>query len=131
MADMALMPDAALTLAVVASFATGRSILRGLKTLRVKETDRIAALQKELGKLGVRVETNVLGDPDAITISPPPGGLPTLASAPPVEIDTYDDHRMAMALALAGLRRPNVFIRNPRCVAKTYPGFWRDLASLL
>lgn len=130
MADMALMPDAAMTLAAVAAFAGGRSIVRGLRTLRVKETDRIAALQRELSKIGVRVDTNVLGDPDAITITPPPNGPDCSPTAPPVEFDTYDDHRMAMSLALIAIRRPNTAIRNPRCVAKTYPGFWRDLATL-
>lgn len=130
MADMALMPDAAMTLASVAAFASGRSIIRGLRTLRVKETDRIAALQRELSKIGVRVDTNVLGDPDAITVTPPPTGPDCSPAAPHVEFDTYDDHRMAMSLALIALRRPNTSIRNPRCVAKTYPGYWRDLASL-
>jgi 3-phosphoshikimate 1-carboxyvinyltransferase len=130
MADLSMMPDAAMTLAAVACFATGRSILRGLRTLRVKETDRIAALERELTKIGVQVETSILGDRDALTISPPPGGIDASPAAPPVHFDTYDDHRMAMSLALIALKRPNTFIRNPRCVAKTYPGFWRDLAML-
>ena len=130
MADMSDMPDAAITLAVVASFATGRSIIRGLHTLRVKESDRIAGLQTELGKVGVKVETNVLGDAGAMTISAPLGGIDCSAACPRVEFDTYDDHRMAMGLALIGLRRPNTFIRNPGCVAKTYPGYWGALASL-
>jgi 3-phosphoshikimate 1-carboxyvinyltransferase len=130
MADLSPMPDATMTLAVAACFASGRSILRGLRTLRVKETDRIAALQAELAKLGVKVETNVLGDRDAITITPPPAGISVSPDAPPIVFDTYDDHRMAMSLALIGLRRPNVFIRNPGCVAKTYPAFWRDFAGL-
>jgi 3-phosphoshikimate 1-carboxyvinyltransferase len=131
MADMSLMPDAALALAVVACFATGRSIIRGLRTLRVKESDRIAGLQAELAKIGVKVETHVLGDPDAITISPPERGVDCSAVAPPVVFDTYDDHRMAMALSLVGLRRPNISIAHPACVAKTYPSYWADLASLL
>ncbi len=130
MADMSLMPDAALTRAAVSCFASGRSILRGLKTLRVKESDRIAALQTELAKIGVRVETNVLGDADAITITPPERGIDCSPNAPPVRFDTYDDHRMAMSLALIGTRRPNTTIANPACVAKTYPNFWRDLATL-
>lgn len=130
LADMTTMPDAAMTLAAVACFAPGTSILRGLGTLRVKETDRIAAMVNELTKLGVQVVTPVAGDEDALTITPPVGGLDCSADAPRVEFDTYDDHRMAMSLALIGLRRPNVFIRNPGCVAKTYPGFWNDLARL-
>lgn len=128
--DMRDMPDAAMTLAVVASFAEGVSVVRGLRTLRVKETDRIAALQNELAKIGVRVRTDVPGDPDAVTITPPRGGVDCSPGAPRVEFDTYDDHRMAMSLALVGLRRPNVWIRDPGCVAKTYPGFWGDLAGL-
>ena len=130
LADMAPMPDAAMTLAVCACFASGTSILQGLGTLRVKETDRIEALRRELTKLGVAIENPVRGDPNAMTITPPDGGLDCSPDAPRVEFDTYDDHRMAMSLALVGLRRPNVFIRNPRCVEKTYPTFWRDLAKL-
>ncbi len=130
MADMSDMPDAALALAVVAAFASGRSILRGLGTLRVKESDRIAALQTQLAKIDVRVETDVLGDPETVTVTPPAGGVDCSAGAPPVEFDTYDDHRMAMALALIGLRRPGVSIRDPGCVGKTYPTFWADWAAL-
>jgi len=130
MADLSLMPDAAMTLAVVACFANGRSILRGLRTLRVKESDRIAALQTELARIGVRVETNVLGDVDAITITPPESGIDCSANTAPVRFETYNDHRMAMSLALIGLRRPNTSIVNPACVAKTYPNFWRDLGTL-
>jgi 3-phosphoshikimate 1-carboxyvinyltransferase len=130
LADMSSMPDAAMTLAAVACFADGTSILRGLRTLHIKECDRIAALQTELTKLGVNVQTPVQNDPDAMTITPPAGGIDCSPTAAPVVFDTYDDHRMAMALALIGLRRPNVTIRNPACVGKTYPGFWQDLAKL-
>ena len=129
LADMSEMPDAAMTLASVAAFASGTSILRGLKTLRVKETDRIAALQEQLIKIGVQVATNVANDPDAVTITPPPGGIDCGETVAPVYFDTYDDHRMAMALSLIGLRRPNVFIKDPACVRKTYPTFWRDWAA--
>ncbi len=129
-ADMTDMPDAAMSLATVACFARGASIIRGLQTLRVKESDRIGAMETELAKLGVRVETHYLGDPGAIRLVPPTAGLDCTASAPRVDFDTYDDHRMAMSLALIGLRRPNVFVRNPSCVNKTYPAFWRDLGRL-
>jgi 3-phosphoshikimate 1-carboxyvinyltransferase len=129
LADMRDMPDATMTIACVCAFAPGTSILRGVRTLRVKETDRIAALQNELAKIGVRVDTNA-SDDDVITITPPSDGVDVSPDAPRVEFDTYDDHRMAMSLALVGLRRPNVWIRDPACVAKTYPTFWRDLASL-
>lgn len=131
MADMSDMPDAAVTLAVVAAFAEGRSILRGVKTLRVKECDRLAALKAELGKIGVEVETDVMGDEGSMTIAPPSGGVDCSARAAPVVFETYDDHRMAMALSLVGLRRPGVSIKDPACVAKTYPGFWTDYARLL
>ena len=130
LADMSDMPDAAMTLAAVACFAQGTSILRGLSTLRVKETDRIAAVSNELSKIGVKIETSAAGDPDALTITPPAGGVDCSVGASRVEFDTYDDHRMAMSLALIGLRRPNVWIKNPKCVAKTYPDFWRDFAAL-
>jgi 3-phosphoshikimate 1-carboxyvinyltransferase len=131
LADMSDMPDAAMSLASVACFASGTSVIRGLKTLRVKETDRIAAMQTELGKIGVRVATDVSGDPDAITITPPPGGVDCSDAAARVEFDTYDDHRMAMSLSLIGLRRPNTFVRHPACVAKTYPGYWREFERLV
>lgn len=128
-ADLSLMPDTAMTLAAVACFATGPSILRGLRTLRVKETDRIEAMRTELAKVGVRVTSDIPGDPHAIRITPPATGLDA-PTASRVEFDTYDDHRMAMSLALIALRRPSTFIRDPRCVAKTYATFWRDLAAL-
>jgi 3-phosphoshikimate 1-carboxyvinyltransferase len=129
LADMSDMPDAAMTLAAVACFAPGTSILRGLRTLRVKETDRIEAVRAELSRVGVRVETPVQGDHDALTITPPERGLED-PHAPPVALNTYDDHRMAMSLALIALRRPNTSINDPACVAKTYPTFWNDLAML-
>ncbi len=129
-ADMADMPDAAMSLASVACFARGATIIRGLQTLRVKESDRIGAMEAELAKIGVRVETNFLGDAGAIRITPPPSGVDCSPEAERVEFDTYDDHRMAMSLALIGLRRPNIFVRNPTCVNKTYPGFWRELSRL-
>jgi 3-phosphoshikimate 1-carboxyvinyltransferase len=138
--DFDPIPDTAMTAAVLACFATptsghpdATSTLHGLRTLRVKETDRLAALQCELTKLGARVELvsrqSPSGPDEALRITTPP--LTTLHSPlPPLFFDTYHDHRMAMSLALIGLRRPNVFIRDPKCVAKTYPTFWQDLAKL-
>ena len=128
LADMSSMPDAAMTLAACCAFTEGTSILRGVRTLRVKECDRIEALVTELGKIRVSVTSNINTDEDSMTITPI--GVDTSDGAEPVVFDTYDDHRMAMSLALVGLRRPNVSIRNPRCVEKTYPGFWADLARL-
>lgn len=126
-ADLSSMPDAAMSLAVVCAFAPGRSVLRGLRTLRVKETDRIEALRVELAKIGVRVEADAQG---SIAIVPPPGGVDVSPGAEEVVFETYRDHRMAMSLALVGLRRPNVLIRDPGCVAKTYPAFWEDFARV-
>ncbi len=138
--DFTNMPDAALTAAAVACFAEGRSMLWGLRTLRVKETDRIEALKTELAKVGVEITSErgtsasegegAAPDDEFLVINAPPSGIDRSADVPRVEFETYDDHRMAMALALIALRRPNTYIRNPACVAKTYPGFWRDLARL-
>ena len=114
-ADMEAIPDTAQTLAVVCAFADGPSHLTNLASLRVKETDRVAAIAKELPKLGVRVNEGR----DDWTIHPPALGGYTGAA-----IDTYDDHRMAMAFAVAGLKIPGVIINNPGCVAKTFPDFW-------
>ena len=119
--DLAGMPDMAQTLAVVALFARGSTRMRGLHTLRVKETDRIAALSTELKKLGAAV---AVAD-DTVTVTPPEPR--TLAGAC---IDTYDDHRMAMSFALAGTRVPGVTIRDAQCVSKTYPRFFEDLARV-
>ncbi len=144
--DLCDMPDTAMTAAVLACFAsptadnpTATSTLRGLRTLRVKETDRLEALRVELTKFGASVEIFQDGDDEGLRITPPVHALagkpPVSPDAPeaseaPIYFDTYHDHRMAMSLALIGLRRPNVFIRGPKCVAKTYPTFWRDLAKL-
>lgn len=138
--DLTLMPDAAMTAAVLACFADGTSTLRGLRTLRVKETDRIAAMVTELGKVGVVVEPFAYVDPlgqqdEGIRITPPmlnsgTRGIDCSRGVPEVVFHTYDDHRMAMSLALIGLRRPNVVIDDPACVRKTYPTFWRDLAKV-
>jgi len=113
------MPDMAQTLGVVCLFATEPSTIRGLHTLRVKETDRIAALSTELTRLGAHVD--VRGD--AVIITPP-------ARIVPAAIDTYDDHRMAMSFAVAGTRAPGITIRDVECVKKTYPAFFQDLRRL-
>lgn len=116
--DMNDMPDAVLALAVVALFADGPTRIENVANLRIKETDRLAALERELRKLGARAETG----PDWLAIEPGP-----LRGA---AIDTYDDHRMAMSFALAGLRVPGVAIRDPGCVAKTWPDYFAMLESL-
>lgn len=131
--DLNEMPDMAQTLAVVALFAEGPTVIRNVGNLRVKETDRLAALDNELTKLGAAVEV----DGDDLRITPPPGNEPTNAQAgrplsweDPVDIDTYDDHRMAMSFAVAGLRWAGIRINDPTCVNKTFPAFWTYLDRL-
>lgn len=115
-ADMEAIPDMAQTLAVVAAFADSPSYITNLASLRVKETDRIRAIAQELPKLGVHVDEGRA----EWTITPPFNGDYRGAA-----IETYDDHRMAMAFAVAGLRIADVAIENPACVAKTFPDFWQ------
>ncbi|MBI2823722.1 MAG: 3-phosphoshikimate 1-carboxyvinyltransferase [Planctomycetia bacterium] len=117
-ADMNAISDTVQTLAAVALFAEGPTTITGVAHIRHKETDRIAALATELRKLGA----GVVEHDDGLVIAPGP-----LRGA---AIDTYDDHRMAMSLALVGLRVPEVVIRDPGCTAKTYPEFFADLARL-
>lgn len=128
--DMRDMPDAVMSLASVACFAPGTSIVRGVRTLRVKECDRIAAMQTELAKIGVVVQDNLNNDPDTLSITPPESGIDCSDTAPPVTFDTYDDHRIAMSLSLLALRRPNITINDPACVRKTYPDFYQHFATL-
>jgi 3-phosphoshikimate 1-carboxyvinyltransferase len=118
-ADFSTMPDAAMTLAATALLARGQTIIRGLHTLRVKETDRLAALKTELTKLGAAVDIEA----DTLVIDPP-------KSIRPATIDTYDDHRMAMSFAVVGTVAAGVTINDPACVNKTYPGFFDDLEKL-
>jgi 3-phosphoshikimate 1-carboxyvinyltransferase len=117
-ADLTQAPDGAMALAVATLFADGPSRLRGLSTLRLKETDRLTALSTELRRLGADVQV----EDDTLAIVPGDlrGG----------EIETYDDHRMAMALAVAGLVVPGVVIRDPGTVTKTWPRYFDMLSSL-
>jgi 3-phosphoshikimate 1-carboxyvinyltransferase len=119
--DFNHIPDAAMTAAVMALFAEGRSTLRNIASWRVKETDRIAAMATELRKLGAQVEEGK----DFLKITP-------LKLKAGVAIDTYDDHRMAMSFALAALGGVPVTINDPGCVAKTFPAFfdsWKQILS--
>lgn len=120
--DLNDMPDQAQTLAVVALFADAPVRITNVANMRIKETDRLAAMTTELRRLGAQVEE---GD-DELTVHP-------LTETPgePVVIETYGDHRMAMALAVAGARLPNVVIKDPACVNKTYPEFFTDFLGLL
>jgi 3-phosphoshikimate 1-carboxyvinyltransferase len=117
--DMSGMPDAAMTLAALSVFARGRTTIRGLHTLRVKETDRLSALQTELAKLGAAVTV----EGDTLHVEPP-------REVCPAQVDTYGDHRMAMAFAVVGTRVPGITIQGAECVSKTYPGFFDDLDQL-
>jgi 3-phosphoshikimate 1-carboxyvinyltransferase len=117
--DMNAVSDTVQTLAVVALFANGPTTIRNVAHIRHKETDRMTALATELQKLGAKVTERE----DGLTIEP--------GELQPATIDTYNDHRMAMSFALAGLRIPGVKIDNPRCVDKTYPEFFSDLAALV
>ena len=120
--DMGSLPDAAPTLAAVAPFAEGPTRIGGIGHLRHKESDRIAALAEGLRRLGARVATQE----DALAIEPPEG----TAALVPGTMDPHGDHRIAMALALTGLRVPGVRIGNPEVVAKSFPGFWDALSQL-
>jgi len=115
---MNTMPDVVPTLAAIAPFASSPTRIRGVGFIRHHESDRIRALATELRRLGAAVEEF----DDGLGIAPS-----TLHAA---TIETYDDHRIAMAFAVAGLRVAGVRITNPGCVAKTYPNFFRDLATL-
>ena len=115
-------PDAAMTLAVLALFADGPSTLRNIASWRVKETDRIAAMANELRKFGAEIEEG----PDYLKITPPhPSRL-----TPNVAVDTYDDHRMAMCFSLVTLGGVPVRINDPKCVNKTFPEYFNVLGTI-
>jgi 3-phosphoshikimate 1-carboxyvinyltransferase len=116
--DLRHLSDMAPTLAAVAVFADSPTTIRGVGFIRGKETDRIAAVVTELQRCGI----DALELDDGLTINP---GLPRAA-----RIRTYDDHRMAMAFALIGLRAPGIEILDPGCVAKTFPGYFEALDQL-
>jgi len=117
-ADMADISDTAQTLGAVAVFAEGPTRVRGVGFIRAKETDRIGALVTELQRAGIDARAHE----DGFSVTP---GAPA-----PTRFHTYEDHRMAMSLALLGLRVPGIEIEDPGCVAKTYPGYFADLDSL-
>jgi 3-phosphoshikimate 1-carboxyvinyltransferase len=117
--DMNAFSDTVQTLAAVALFAEGPTTIAGVGHIRHKETDRIGDLARELRKLGAIVEER-------------DDGLRIVAGAlRPARVATYDDHRMAMSLSLVGLRVAGVVIENPKCVEKTYPAYFSDLAKLV
>ena len=116
--DMNNISDTAQTLACVAPFASGPTRIRNVAHMRLKETDRVAAVVNELRNLGLQVDEH----PDGMTIYPGPLHAGT--------VSTYDDHRMAMSFALLGLRVPGIVIADPDCTSKTYPRFFDDLETL-
>ncbi|MBA2521496.1 MAG: 3-phosphoshikimate 1-carboxyvinyltransferase, partial [Chloroflexia bacterium] len=117
--NMGHISDTAQTLAAIAPFADGPVTIRGVAHNRLKETDRIAAMTTELRRLGQRVEEFA----DGLTITPRP--------VTPADISTYDDHRIAMSFAVTALRAPGIRLRDPGCVAKTFPDFFERLAALV
>ncbi len=117
--DLNHIPDAAMTLASVALFARGRTTIRNIYNWRVKETDRMHAMASELRKLGAVIETGS----DYIVIDPPNKILPAT-------IETYGDHRVAMALSLAALGNEAICILDPDCTRKTFPGYFEVLNSI-
>ena len=117
--DMNSFSDTAQTLAAVALFAEGPTEIRNIGHVRLKETDRIAAVAAELRKFGAVVEER----PDGLTIAPP-------KRLTPATVETYDDHRMAMSFAVVGLRLPGTVICDPNCVEKTFPEFFSELDKL-
>ncbi len=115
--DMDTMPDTVLTLAAVAALAKGPTRVTNIANLRVKECDRIHAAATELQRLGVDAEQG----PDFLVVRP-------TGTVKPATVETYDDHRVAMCFAILGLLHPGIDIVNPRCVGKSFPGFWDELA---
>lgn len=114
-------PDAAMTLAILALFSEGTTTLRNIASWRVKETDRIAAMATELRKVGAAVEEGA----DYIKITPPAQLTPNAV------IDTYDDHRMAMCFSLVSLGGVPITINDPKCVAKTFPNYFEEFAKIV
>lgn len=116
--DMNEMPDLVPTLAVTAAFARGKTVIRNIGHLRLKESDRIKSLAGELAKMGIRIEEGE----DWLQVE---GGKVHGA-----EIETHNDHRLAMSLAIAGLVIPGIKIKGEQCVDKSFPGFWETLQKL-
>jgi len=116
--DLGPISDTAQTLAAIAPLASGPTTIRGIAHARLKETDRVSALATELRRLGQDVDEF----PDGMRITPRP--------LQPADIDTYDDHRMAMSFAVTALRFPGIRLRDPACVGKTFPEFFDVLDSV-
>jgi 3-phosphoshikimate 1-carboxyvinyltransferase len=117
--DLNHIPDAAMTIATTALFAKGPTAIRNVYNLRVKETDRLAALSTELRKVGAIVEEGE----DYLVITPP-------AHILRATIDTYDDHRMAMCFSLAAFGESAITINDPACTSKTFPSYFTEFLQL-
>jgi 3-phosphoshikimate 1-carboxyvinyltransferase len=120
--DMNSTPDLVMTFAVLAIFTEGTTIIKNVANLRIKETDRLEALQNELTKIEVKVETG----PDYIKIT----GQKEIHATINAEIETYEDHRMAMSFGILTNNYPGIKIQNPVCVSKSYTTFWNDINKL-
>jgi len=116
--DLGDMPDMVPTLGVLAAFRRGRTMIVNVAHLRIKESNRLAAMVSELNRLGIHAAEL----PDGLMIE---GG-----KIRPASIETYNDHRIAMSFAVAGLAAPGIVISDKKCVDKSFPGFWRELAKI-
>ncbi len=116
--DMSAMSDQALTLAVVSAYADGPVTIKGISHIRLQECDRVAAIRNNLERMGIRTEETE----DSVTVFP--------GEAKGAEIETYEDHRVAMSFALAGLRTEGIVIKDPDCVKKTFPEYFEVLKSI-
>ncbi|MFA5756808.1 MAG: hypothetical protein WC883_06735, partial [Smithellaceae bacterium] len=103
---------------ILAAHRRGKTVITNAAHLRIKESNRLAAMASELGRMGIAASER----PDGLTIE---GGSPVAAN-----IETYNDHRIAMSFAVAGLVTPGIRIADKKCVEKSFPGFWRELAKL-
>jgi 3-phosphoshikimate 1-carboxyvinyltransferase len=116
--DMNAFSDTMMTLAAIAPFASTPTVIKNVEHTRYQETDRVSAVATELGRLGISVEEGR----GLLRITP--------GSIKPAVVETYGDHRMAMALAVTGLVAPGIRIRDPGCVTKTFPDYFERLESL-
>ena len=116
--DMGNMPDMVPTVGVLAAYRRGKTVMTNAAHLKIKESNRLAAMASELSRVGIAASER----PDGLTIE---GGIPHAA-----DIETYNDHRIAMSFAVAGLATPGIEIADKKCVDKSFPGFWRELDKL-
>ena len=119
--DCIEIPDAAMTLSILAVFADAPTTLKNIGSWKVKETDRISAIEKELKKLGVEVASTQ----NSMTIFPQNNLNNNVA------IETYNDHRIAMCFSLFCLKNLNIIVKDPECVNKTYPNYFKNLESII